>query len=406
MPNTLDEYCSPALPEEVLASRNRDQVPGRYEKSQRLIRDAAQTSRGNDDEDDRTFLRDLWALVKAYMRELSLAILVSQMWIWIIGNQIGNGVLAPEPQRKYPDSGISWSELKNRHPTVFIALLLAELVDRFDQPQPGGETLLKSYENALVAISEGVNQYTKSALIEDIDLDHEKNLLHQISDIRDELSMIKSVLSQQEEVWNEYTTHMWPTQAPGQQPGYHSDTEGSKATIDNLAKNIIPRQLSHTRAKFSKYNRRITKLQEDAERVERNILIKLDLKQKHATMREAHSAAMLSATVFGFTIITVVFAPLSFVVALFALPIDKFNAGKDGNNKDGVYSSNYIGKWSATAELVSIAITLMAMWAALRFVGIHTWGKKGLRDYVRQKADEIRTVESESKPGDVEQGDV
>ncbi|KAJ2978046.1 hypothetical protein NUW58_g7619 [Xylaria curta] len=285
---------------------------------------------------------------------------------------------------------------------MFTALFLGRLVEDFDTSKHGEGSLLKTYENALVVISEEVNQYTKSALIEDIDLDQETALFHQINDLREELSMIKSVLSQQEEVWNEYMSLVWPEQGPDQLSGRHPGTRyvgdtDLGTTLRNMEKDVIPNQLRRTRAKFNKYNRRIAKLEQDAERVERNISTKLELKQKHATMREAHSAAILSATVFGFTIVTVIFAPLSFVVALFALPIDKFNEGKNGNEKDGVYSSNYIGKWSVATELVSIAITLVAMWASLRFVGIHVWGKKGLRQYVRQMAIESRVAEKELK---------
>ncbi|KAI1735448.1 hypothetical protein F4680DRAFT_461716 [Xylaria scruposa] len=397
MPNTLDEYCTPALSPKVLESRNLDQVLWRYEKRKKKNK-----SPGDDRQEAQDFLSDVWTFVKAYIRNLrhprqssggiqepDNAVFVSQVCIW----QIGNQVLAPQPESTYPDlPRRTWDGLKVCYPSIFIALSLGELVDRFNTPKAGGETLLKAYENALVFISQDVNKYTESALIEDIDLEQEKDLFHQISDLREELSMIKSVLSKQEAVWNEYTSHMWPTRALGQQPSRDSSTKGVSEDKEKEA-SLISRQLLRTRAKFSQYNQRITKLEEDAERVERNISTKLDLKQKHATMREAHSAAMLSATVFGFTVITVIFAPLSFVVALFALPIDKFNEGKDGKVKDGVYSSNYIGKWSVATEVISIVITLVAMWAALRFVGIHVWGKKGIRDYINQKAQEIRTAE-------------
>lgn len=402
MPNTLDEYCSPTLTLEVLASRNRDQVLGRY-KNRSPRKDATQKLLENYKEDDRTFLGDVWTLavvfhrpswsrlketcgrliwspVLSYMTKETKrkqpeeiappthAVFVKQMWVW----KIGDHVLAPEPYSKnHPGlpNHMSWYDLARDHPSEFIALLLGEVVDRFDTPKPGEETPLRIFENALAIISEEVNIYTESVLIEDIDLAQEKALFHQISDLREELSMVKSVLSQQEEVWNEYTSHMWPTQATDQQQGLRSNTRRARDTDNGTEKNAIPdeqpgrhssagdteklemeqniiRQLSRTRAKFRKYNKRIMTLEENAERVDRNILTKLDLKQKHATMREAHSAAMLSATVFGFTIITVIFAPLSFIAALFALPIDKFNEGKDGNTKDGVYFSNYIGKWS------------------------------------------------------------
>ncbi|KAI0857113.1 hypothetical protein F4860DRAFT_506316 [Xylaria cubensis] len=401
MPKTLDEYCSPALAPDILTSRNEDQVLWRYEKRKNTVF----TECGDDQQEAQAFLSGIWTLVVLYMRKLrhprpkrqqsgeirkpANAVFVSQACIW----QIGKQVFAPPPQSTYPDlPNTAWDRLRCSDPSVFITLFLGELVDRFNTPRPGGETLLKAYENALVFISQDVNEYTKSLLIEDIDLEQEKALFHQISDLREELSMIKYVLSQQETVWNEYTSHMWPTQVPGQQSSRDSSTRSARDK--EMEESVIPRQLLRTKAKFSQYNRRITKLEEDAERVERNISTKLDLRQKHAIMREAHSAAMLSATVFGFTIITVIFAPLSFVVALFALPIDKFNEGKEGKDKDGVYSSNYIGKWSVATELASIAITLVAMWAALRFVGIHAWGKKGIRDYVSQKVQEIRTAES------------
>ncbi|KAI0382294.1 hypothetical protein F5Y04DRAFT_253420 [Hypomontagnella monticulosa] len=415
IPLTLDEYCRPALPQRVLQSRNVDQVVSRYERNREKGYNATKISPGDTDgENVPGLLTGMWILLRAYagrLRRLMIdsrkrkkhksqqptnppanAVFIHQSWIW----KIGDSAIATLPLRIYQDFGLQGGfEHPNKH--ICIAFVLRYLVELFDKSSSTAPPLLKVYENELSAISEEVNQYMKSVLIEDIDIEQEKAFFHQISDLREELSMIKSVLAEQEEVWREFMGTTWPNQEPGQQQYRNPNKKGS---------NVNPQQppsgfrdeaqwmaVWRPQLLFNRYRRRIARLEEDAERVERNISTQLDLKQKHAAMKEAHSMAVVSAMVFGFTIITVVFAPLSFVAALFALPIDRFNEGKDGNQKDGVYSSRYIGKWSATAALASIAVTLLAMWAGLRFVGLHVWGKKGLRAYIKQKAITIRAEE-------------
>ncbi|KAI0007278.1 hypothetical protein F4779DRAFT_592586 [Xylariaceae sp. FL0662B] len=250
------------------------------------------------------------------MYTLITCVSISTDWIW----KVGDSVIATLPFEIYKAltfQGVFQSVDKH----IGIAFILRHLVELFDKPsRETPRSLLKIYENELSIISEEVNQYTKSALVEDINIDHEKAFFHRISDLREELSMIKSVLAEQEEVWKEFMATMWPNREPGQQQGRTLNAEETEGDLgqfpsgfkDEAEWNAVRRP----RALFNKYRRRIAKLEEDAERFERNISTKLDLKQKHAVMREAHSTAIVSAMVFGFTIITVIFAPLSFVVAL------------------------------------------------------------------------------------------
>ncbi|KAI1133285.1 hypothetical protein F5Y10DRAFT_228685 [Nemania abortiva] len=430
IPLTLDEYCSPALHPRILSSRNEDQVLSRQERYRRKKDDARLTVDGDTERGNvLSLLNELWILAQDYASKLgslmdprtwnspkhqrsmetvaedpppSSAVFVHQVWIWKVGDfAIVTG-----------ENFGSFAEAYRSNPYRGIALILKSIVERFDKPVGLGDSksLLKIYENELSVISEEVNQYMKSAVVKDIDIEQEKAFFHQISDLREEVSMIKSVLAEQEEVWKEFMGSMWPNQGLGQRQNRKLNAE----EMESIALQQFPsgfetqgewNEVWRPQALFNKYRRRIAKLEEDSERVERNISTKLDLKQKHAAMKEAHSAAILSTAVAGFTVITVIFAPLSFVVALFALPIDKFNDGKDGGQKDGVYSSNYIGKWSAATELVSITVTLLAMWAALRFAGLHIWGKKGLRARVRQKASEIRTRNRERRMRPYGKGD-
>jgi hypothetical protein len=49
-----------------------------------------------------------------------------------------------------------------------------------------------------------------------------------------------------------------------------------------------------------------------------------NLKRTHSSIKDVHSNLILSTAVKGFTVITIVFAPLAFLTALFALEIEEF----------------------------------------------------------------------------------
>ncbi len=107
-------------------------------------------------------------------------------------------------------------------------------------------------------------------------------------------------------------------------------------------------KIQRPQVQFAKFKRQISKLDADAERVARAVDRKLDLKATHASLKEAHTTAIMSAAVLGFTIITIIFAPLSFAVSLFALPIDQFQKGQVPSRWDeqaGMYPTNYVGTW-------------------------------------------------------------
>lgn len=122
--------------------------------------------------------------------------------------------------------------------------------------------------------------------------------------------------------------------------------------------------IMRAQSQFDRYRRRITQLDEDVQRMENSIMIKLDLKQKHASLRESHATAVMSAAVLGFTVITIIFTPLSFLTSLFALPIERFQANQvdffipgreneaDFTNRTRAYTTNYIGTWTGQFCLI------------------------------------------------------
>jgi hypothetical protein len=91
---------------------------------------------------------------------------------------------------------------------------------------------------------------------------------------------------------------------------------------------------------------RIDKVDQDAERVQNLVPQYLDLKRSYASIKEANYTALLGAAVFGLSLVTVVFTPLSFAVALLALPSD----GVYLNATDTIHMKRTIAKYTGKIE--------------------------------------------------------
>jgi hypothetical protein len=100
------------------------------------------------------------------------------------------------------------------------------------------------------------------------------------------------------------------------------------------------------------YQRRVKKPENDAVRVEKAVQDNLDLKRTYASIQnaesslqnakfsreDAHNSPILSTAIIGFTVITITFAPMAFLTALFALKIQDFEKLYISRS-EGVYSS-------------------------------------------------------------------
>ncbi|PMD47078.1 hypothetical protein L207DRAFT_150585 [Hyaloscypha variabilis F] len=383
LPRTLDEYCNQSLDPLTLDTRNKDQVVLRYQKEK-----ANPWSEG-------------WLSI----------VTVPQAWLWKFGNVImtalpsDTNVVNPLLDQNMDNSWYISCEAQSSNTEQVLGLFLSDLVDVLDRPAMAGlsEPIFNIFEKAIADLSERVDRYTKNADVDTIKIADEKKFLHEIDDIREELSMIKTVLFQQEEVWRDFANRAWPSYWPDGPGGrFKPPSEAPDDTAFSEMDRRIWIKIQRPQIQFAKFNRRIAKLDADAERVERAIDRKLDLKTKHASLREAHTMAIMSAAVFGFTIVTIIFTPLSFVVALFALPIDRFQKQQVPSvwtDQAGMYSTNYMGKWIVTAELVSISLTLTIMWFMVEYglrVPITHRIKKWARGILKRLLNKILSEEGES----------
>jgi hypothetical protein len=339
---TLDEYCNQVLPKKVLERRNNDQVYTRIRQKQ--IQSESCTNKREDK---------------------SELIAVGQAWIWNIENHyiVSPCHLSTSPSvlsgLRVGDPAIGiLANLETEDRLRTIGYTLAYLVSSLDRSilwsvddMSWEESLLNAFEKGITLVLEDVNRYADTVGVNKIKIEEERKYLHEISDILEELAMIKRVLLQQEDVWKTFATNAWPEYWPNGQDGRMIIPRADWIVFER-AERVQWKTIIGAQSVFEKYRRRLSQLYEDAERVERTILIKLDLKQKHTSLQEAHSTAVMSAAVFGFAIVTIVFTPLSFVTSLFALPIDQFQQSMLDTDGTKTYSSSYISKWAGELPLL------------------------------------------------------
>lgn len=294
---TLDESYYTGLGSEQLSERNKDQVICRYaeaRKKQRLL-------------------------------------MVSQLWLWKMDGRLISacgshshvvnklhGKNADEdpgtdPQKFLADEASYGLRREKKHATSLqlTALIFSECVNYLDRPHCAGleEPLFSIYERAVATLDDQVGTYLNKPIGE-IQLNTELKFIHEISDIRDELNIIKSAIKEQREVWDQLYKDLQPSE----------DSEEGMINWSNSIRQIAIRpqkQIPH-------FLRQIQSIDENAQRVEQRIQVQLDLKKTHASLMETHNSTTLNTTVIGLTIVTIFFTPLSFMATLLAVPDAKF----------------------------------------------------------------------------------
>ncbi|KAI0546576.1 hypothetical protein F4679DRAFT_587418 [Xylaria curta] len=360
---TLDETYYPSLSAHVLASRNKSQVVSReWNRNQKEPKDGP-------------------------------ILTVPQLWIWMIGRNIISAYPEKDPE--------NFGRLRVFSPSYLSAgistgLIIARHIAGFDKPSEKFTSPLDFFEAGVVQVLEDVQIYTDIKTASRPDLEKEHDYMFRIVDIREELAMIQGILSQQLDILDKLISgfeYHNPESLPfldrgdSTQIGDPTPTQdSSQGSFTEEEINIMAEEwenVKSSRNDINRYQRRANKIDNDAERAEKRIQDQLNLKRTHASIRDAEASLLaaragliVSAAVIGFTVITVVFAPLAFVTALFALPLDallknqvQFDVGGSDNDEQKAspaYTTSYVGKWFAIAEIVTLAVTiffvLLCLW--------------------------------------------
>lgn len=309
-------------------------------------------------------------------------LMVPQLWLWAVAGIIISAYSLTESSQfsngeNNQDENQKWSPPRpNIDQDAQLGLIIANQIEHF-----GEECVLKGvkfpapldvFETSVVSVLSDVNSYMKTTKPAEIDYHKEREFLHVLSDIRSELVMIQDILEQQKEVLNsllndrpeakaarkddlliadavdrliaERLKDKLPTGAEPAPVPTNATKSKTKPPSRQPWDPLIPpwAKVEKSQITLARYQRRVMKIDADAERVEKAIQDKLDLKRTYASIKDAHSSLLLSKAVIGFTIITIIFAPLSFLTALFALNIDGFDR-LQLKGQGNVYSSGKMG---------------------------------------------------------------
>jgi Mg2+ and Co2+ transporter CorA len=191
--------------------------------------------------------------------------------------------------------------------------------NRFSTLQAGEDAARKTQEKKFK-----FDDSTHGTLFVDklLDIGQETDLLAETKDIRDELNMIKKVLEDQAHVLPDLESSICEIYAESQT----SQKEVKKRFRDQLKT-------------IDMHIKDIDRMDKQAERIYNSITDMLDLKQKHANAFEARFArdqatgtARQSQTIMVFTIVTIIFLPMSFIAAFFSISIDEFPTNPTSGN--------------------------------------------------------------------------
>ncbi|KAH0828283.1 hypothetical protein FOPE_00196 [Fonsecaea pedrosoi] len=378
---TLDETHFPSLGAKALEDLNNDQVVSR--ECQELLSGEPTT-------------------------EATKPILVvSQLWVWNFDAVVLSAYSDPgkTPEDWLPeDHDIVESEIQvdawrqkqfgaktlegGRNPERKIACLLHDQIDYFDKIQANGkyQVPLDYFEMGVLRIIASVTEYTKNMDPQSLDVEKERTFMHDLSDIRVELDAIDQVLTQQKNIISDFRGFLDAT-----------EKEAMQRLVNDDDMQIAKRSLEDDKKQIDTYRARIAKIQKDADRIDQAISNALNLKRTAASIQDARNSAkdartslLLGWAVLGFTIITILFAPLSFMTSLLALPVDslrQFNGTDATGAPTAIYRSGFIAwtfstcretmesdghvhfadELTVVAEVISIAVTALAVYAAVRY---------------------------------------
>jgi Mg2+ and Co2+ transporter CorA len=303
--------------------------------------------------------------------KLKELLMVSQLWLWNIQDvcltafssremALNNNLYDMQRMELYDASPEALIKLSGLQMTAFIISTCIHAVER---PYSSGleEPIFTTFDRAITGVSEKVRQYMKDGGLDNINIEKEQQYIFEISDVRDELAMIRNVITQQQLVWSAF----WED---SKEDLWKKDGDGK--VIDDHTRTEFQKTIERPNTELPKLQERIKRLDDDAERVERWILVQLDIKAKHAALRESHNSTVLSTAVIGFTVITIIFTPLAFFASLFALPIDQFQRSQTAS----AYTSSYIAKWMSKCSLpvTEKVLTVCSRWRSDLLVN-HDW---------------------------------
>lgn len=314
--------------------------------------------------------------------------MVDQLWLWILG---GDTVITCFPQRwdqpkqdplNVVDGIVEETNAKTRPPIQSVYDLAMVITGRasgmfdrhrFDEQQyqfldmfessigtvtDKESQLFSKFHRASERSTQWVKRYRRGS---DDNMEHEftddllnihqeTKLLAEIKDIQDELKIIAVVLDSQILVLEDLMINITE----------ELSLEGTRKSTDGVIKEI-KRRFEEQQRLILVHRNDIVRMNNQAASIYDGLTNLLDLKQKHSNALEARfareqaiSAAKQGQTVMVFTIVTIIFLPMSFIAAFFSIDVQEW-----GNQ----LTIAYVSKW-----MFGIGLAISFVFIAMAFL--------------------------------------
>ncbi|RMJ10928.1 hypothetical protein CDV36_009447 [Fusarium kuroshium] len=207
-----------------------------------------------------------------------------------------------------------------------------------------GTHVLEIFGSSIAECSQGevkrFNEFSESidpdgAVDKTSDITREINLRRKCKDICDELPLILRIFETQQKIVKEFSDLFWPKIVA---------SKLNRAFIDDCG---VGHLIERTKALDKHANRTLQAL---------DYLVQI--KQAQSSLDEAQSAGQLNKAIWIFTLVTVIFTPLSFMTSLFAIPFTYHPQNSEGEIR---VEEGWLTNRMAIGECVSVAVIALAI---------------------------------------------
>ena len=390
---TLDQYGFPSLRD--IEARDNDQVL--YKKTRPAKAASQALPPTNSHREMRRRAKSERRQVKTLETGTACVLMVDQLWCWVLAEDLIVTFFSPKEGGEGDDSG-SHSQadvLTNIHKAVngdyatqlddcydFAALVASHCVKALLESGDPSLQIFRIFEEYISELTEdqvkSYKQFRDTHRVEELSvrkgnplpqfLDNSKDLnnLLELRDIEDELTTIQKLIGEQQKVVGEML----------KQYRVLNNTTGK----GKLGTSFLM-DLENT---LDDYDEQVAGMLKSSEVAQQSYSQLLDMKQKHSNIIEAHmareqteTAAEQSRSVMIFTIITIIFLPLSFFSSIFGMNV------KDWSGTETNPTLEYV---LLLMGFVSLGVILLALLAAFhgvvrkillktsRWMWKHIWG--------------------------------
>lgn len=225
-----------------------------------------------------------------------------------------------------------------------------------------------------------------------LDISQETMLLAETKDIRDELNMIATIFKTQRQILPELEILIVDVYRE-----QHRNHQSPRKQFREQLRSIDMRM------------KEIDRMDKQTERVYKSVIDLLDLKQKQdanafegrMARDQAESTARQSQIIMVFTIVTIIFLPLNFIAAFFAINIREF---RHDPNEDGSLPLAYVSKYTfgigfaISVPMIVIALSLDGIgkfFGEMKRVWREGWPRRRIKNGLRDQEDGWKPMEAE-----------